>query len=509
LRGDYPLIVDYYHVNIGSEDKTELEKFRQTVMDTVSNEPSWNSQIVSMEAYKIKNELRERFSFNKGKSPPPYITRDEFDEIAKRYGVSTEGRINDILNDLHTLGICLWYNEPEMEDFNMLVLNPDLITNGIYRIINQSYNEHKHKLNTSKGTEILKNDDRYKYPREKVTYLFKLMKLYELAFFENTDNIFIPGILPIDMPDELPAFDDAKERLTMSFVVDKTLPPSITARIIVKRSEEIFDEKLLWRKGAALRYKKDSDTIALITEESRSIKVCVKGTEKTPYIASLRETIKAIFDGYKFIKPDLLYEVLIPEESVKNESPSLHEREKPLMLSEEIIKVHAKNKTPYLDPVTEKLLSLLETAIAYLVKANVTKNYNGPYTGKEKNMKKTKIIDSVIGEKNKVAIKSRNATVGSRVNQILPPAVTEEQFKQILEMLEKFLKSEQAEDELPGKDRRKMQTEIDEARKLGPKKGWEQLREFLFGAGNIIKNISTFLAEHPEIMEAIQSLFNR
>jgi len=213
LKDEYPSIVDYYRVDIGSKDKTKLKEFRQTVMDTVRSNPSWNIQVVSMEAYNIKNDLRAHFD----KKKSPHITREEFDEIARNCGASAV-RIEGILKDLHTLGICLWYDKPEMEDFNTLVLNPDWITNGIYRIINQSYKEHEHKLTTSKGTEILRNDERYKYPHDKVAYLFKLMRLYELAFFDNTDNIFIPGILPIDRPDGLPVFDDAKDRLTMSFV---------------------------------------------------------------------------------------------------------------------------------------------------------------------------------------------------------------------------------------------------------------------------------------------------
>ena len=137
-------------------------------------------------------------------------------------------------------------------------------------------------------------------------------------------------------------------------------------RPVSRRSDEIFDEKLLWRKGAVLKYK-CSDTIALIIEESRRINIRVKGTEKTVYIASLRETIKAIFEDYKVIKPDLLYEVLIPEKSVKSESPSLLEKEKPLMLSEEVIKGYLQKMRPYFDAPNGKDIPLDETGQAYFI----------------------------------------------------------------------------------------------------------------------------------------------
>jgi GTPase SAR1 family protein len=509
LKDEYPSIVDYYRVDIGNDDKTNLEEFRQTVMATVSGNPSWNSQVVSMEAYKIKNKLRERFSFNKEKSPPPppHITWDEFDEIAKDCGASTTGRIEDILKDLHTLGICLWYNEPEMGDFNTLVLNPDWITNGIYRIINQSFKRSEHKLTTSRGTEILKDDERYEYPRDKVAYLFRLMRLYELAFFESTDNIFIPGILSIDRPDGVPAFNDANDRLTMSFVVEKALPPSITARIIVQRSEEIFDEKLLWRKGAVLKYKGSSDTIALIIEESRSITVCVKGTEKTAYIASLRETIKAIFDDYKGIKPDLLYEVLLPEKSEKSELPLHLEKEKPLMLSEEVIKGYLEKNLPFFDVINKILLTFDKTGQAYSI--NIIKNILEINTQEVNNMINSNINNSIIGNGTNGAINSPNAIVGSTVNQSLPATVTEEQFNQILEMLEKFLESEQKR-KLTIEDFENLQKEANEASKLGFKKGWERFRRFLSDTANIATigtAIATFLAAHTEIPEAVRSVF--
>jgi len=492
LKDEYTSIVGYYRVDIGSEDKAKLKEFRQIIMDTVSNNPSWNNQVVSMEAYKIKNELRKRFD----KTNSPNITRDEFDEIAQNCG-AFNGRIEDILNDLHTLGICLWYNKPEMEDFNMLVLNPDWITNGIYRIINESFKEHKHKLTTSKGTEILKDDKCYEYPRDMVAYLFKLMRLYELAFFENTDNIFIPGILPIDRSDGLPAFDDPKDRLTMSFVVDKALPPSITARIIVQRSGEIFDEKLLWRKGAVLKYQ-GGNTIALIIESSRSITISIKGTEKTAYIASLRETIKAIFDEYKVIKPDLLYEVLLPEKPEKSELPLQLEKEKPLMFSEEDLKGYIKENRSYFDAPNSRIIPLDETGRAYAIpeiKIYLEVNVDGS--------------SNVNVKHGNVAYKSPGAIVGAVVNQILPDTVPKDQFKQILQMLEKFLESEQA-GELPTKNTRALKAETDKARKLGFKEGWERLHGFLSDAANITTigtAIATFLAANPKIPEAVRSVF--
>jgi GTPase SAR1 family protein len=474
LKDKYPSIVGYYRVNIGSKDKTSLKDFCQIVMDMVGNNPSWNNQVVSKEAHRIKNELREHFD----KKKAPYITRKQFDEIAQKCGASAK-YIEDILNYLHTLGICLWYNKPDMKDFNMLVLNPDWVTNGIYRIINQSYNEQEYKLTISKGTEILKNDKRYNYPQDKVAYLFKLMRLYKLAIFKNKNNIFILGILPLDRPDGLPDFDDPNDRLTMSFVVEKALPPSITARIIVQRSEEILDEKLLWRKGAVFTYK-DSDTIALISEEGRSITLRVKGTEKTTYIASLRETIKDVFEEYQVIKPDLLYEVFLPEKSEKNELQYQLEKEKPLMLSEEKIINYLQVMRPYFDTSSMREISLDITGKKFKLSIKTKE------TEEMKDSIKTK------GGYSPVLINSPGAIVNSKVNQSLPDTVTEEQYKQILKILEKLLESEQAE-KLTDSEFRTAQTELAKARKEGREKGWERILSIASNIATIGSAIFSFL----------------
>jgi hypothetical protein len=107
---------------------------------------------------------------------------DKFESIAKACGAPDE-HIKGILQDLHTLGICLSYNMDGMEEFNTLVYNPAWITNGIYRIINKGYEQREHILTVEKGTEILKGDAHYEYPSDKVKYLFGLMVLYKLAFF--------------------------------------------------------------------------------------------------------------------------------------------------------------------------------------------------------------------------------------------------------------------------------------------------------------------------------------
>ena len=361
LQKEYPSITGYHYLDIGG-DTLELEQFRQTVMNTVQDNFSRHSSLVSKEAYAIKNKLRE--SFDKYKSP--HIDREDFNKIAlscsKADDYISDKRIEKILDYLHTLGICLWYNDKEMGEFNKLILNPDWITNGIYKIINNGHNQDEYILSIKKAKEILKDDIRYQYSLEMVKYLAKLMRKYELAFFHDQDTIFIPGILPTDMPEfkVLPSFENANNRLRMEFIVDKVLPPNIVARIMVQLSEDIDDEALLWRKGAVLQYQK-GDATALITEEKRRIIVLVKGKDKTHYLSILRETIKGIFEKYKGIKPDLLYEIItnVPQTNSFHDSSATPQMEK-----EDVIRAHLEMERDYLN-IFNKLISLKKTHHEY------------------------------------------------------------------------------------------------------------------------------------------------
>jgi len=520
LQKKYPSIMGYFRVNIGDEDTTKLEAFRQTVMEMVRDKPAWNNNVVSAAAYKIKDELRE--SFDKTKSP--HITRKQFDVIARKNGASDE-HIDGILRDLHTLGLCLWYDKKEMGDFKMLVLNPDWITNGIYRIINKNSEdnkEKKHIISVADGMKMLKDDKHYEYSEDNVKYLFRLMRVYELAFFKDDDHVFIPGILSEDMADGLPEFNDRNNRLTMIFSVENVLPPNIAARVIVHRSEfgEIYDEALLWSKGAALKYR-EGDATALIVEDTRSITVRVKGTDKTAYLVKLRDTLKKIFDSYEKIDPTLRYEVLVPEEEKKTSlhgaifGECVYENGMPLELPEEVIQGHLRQSRRYFDAPNEREFSLEETGRVYQIHIHQHKHYK-PHITMNSLTQETDIhfenfnnpTTNVSGTGNTTAVQSQKSKQTTKVNIVtLPESVDEGQFAQILEMLEQFLASEQA-DELKRKDSRELQERIDEVRPLGHKTGWARMREYLNISG-CLASIASFVQTNIRVIPAeVYSIFN-
>ena len=396
LKRSYDAIVDYYYADIGNKDTAELEKFRQTVMDMVRNNPAWNRQEISVSVHGIKEALRDRFY----ESYVDSIERDEFDKIAEANGVPDE-EWEQILKYLHTLGICLWYDD--MKGFNTLVLNPGWITNGIYKMINWGSKNGRHVLSVDHVEKIL---DRQRYTTKQILFLFKLMNKYELAFlYKNDQNqIFIPGLLPLDGPAELPDFPDS-ECLTMSFSVTNALPPNIVSRLIVLRHDEAKDESKLWRKGAVL-YFRDGEAVAHVVEDARNVTANVKGKDRTPYIAGLRKTLKQVFESYKAIDPGLKYKVLLSEEAKDALRFTVGAEDKPQMLDENSIIMHMKKKRPYL--VNDIDVDLEPTAKEYDIDIILHAKLSLPSRGGAK-MERTNIyVDKNTGQINTA---SGNATI--------------------------------------------------------------------------------------------------
>ena len=307
VKKAFPSILSINQINIGS-GKVDLERSRQSVVQYLLNTSLWKNQKVSTPTYYVKEALRKRFISDGCE----YIQRDEFNAIANDAGVLPE-EIDILLEDLRDLGICLWYDDDDMQEYSTLVLNPSWISHGIYRLINWGLNEKKQVLCHSDFAQIFTGKDIERYPEDKADFLFCLMRKYQLAFFKDKNRIFIPLLLPADRPsdDLLPSFEFG-ERLHMEYQADRSLPEYTVSRLSVIHSDELVEEKS-WRFGAVLRWN-ETDAIVVEHDLSRSVSVSVKGPMQKAYITRLRDTLNSIFNEYKCNRPELKIELLIPDE---------------------------------------------------------------------------------------------------------------------------------------------------------------------------------------------------
>jgi len=401
LRNDYPSILGFFHVNIKSGGEP-LEAFRQVVMNLLRDNPLWKNQIISKPAYEVKEALRQRFA-----QGHEFIERREFEQIAEESGINTKEH-RRLLEDLRALGVCLWYDDDDMCEFSTMVLNPGWISYGIYRLINWGLKNNKHILSGSDFKCTFTDEDASRYPREKADFLFRLMKTYQLAFFINTEKIFVPLLLPADrtVSEELPDFPFGG-RLRMEYRTNQALPPYTVARLAVLHSTEL-DEDKSWRFGALLQWE---DTTALVeeSERARSVTVHMKGPNQTEYISKLRDTLNIIFDDYKSHRPELKYEVLLPDDLEDNIARLSY-------TSDDIIKLMQPEEQIIGNSIAGQKLVIGSPRLPLIDPAETMLAYNMYYDNRTINILNTKNIHGDFVQGNKTDDQSTHITQYQTIN---------------------------------------------------------------------------------------------
>ncbi|MCL2254973.1 MAG: hypothetical protein FWC09_11080, partial [Lachnospiraceae bacterium] len=313
LRRAYPFIQGFAYVNI-DEIGNEMEDFRAKIKELVRNNLSWNNQVIPAADFYLKEKIEALFLRDKGKALDS-IPRMKFDELAAECKIVPE-RVEEILGSLNELGSSLWY--PDLAQYKLVVLNPDWITNGIYKAINWGRRNDKNRLSKSDFTQIYQEEPE-RYPEEKAEFIFKLMHKYELAYFEKED-IIIPSLLG-DMPDKYLGFEQEFENdsLLMEYRAESYLPENIISRLTVRLCEYVQSEGDIWLKGAVLH---DNKADAFIIEESENrISIRVRGAAKTAFLTKIRETINSILETYRSQRPEPWYRIIDDASTSKSVLP--------------------------------------------------------------------------------------------------------------------------------------------------------------------------------------------
>lgn len=340
------------------DDKAKLQSFRETLANIIADDPAWDQRIPA-DYYDVKQQIEKEFT----KEHRNHITRQEFDRVA----INIEKAEREILlKSLTCLGICLWY--PEIEGIDLLVLNPEWITRGIYRIVNwlreSGRPDASVKLNEFQQVfKTIEND----YPKDKHPFLYQIMQKYELAYKKAyCEEIVVPQCLPEDCPKkaELPGFPQ-ETSLYIEIIANKsgsegprlTFPPDVLPRFIVRRSDDLKNCPI-WRYGAVL---KKGNVTALIEQEDFLIQLRVNGRERRDYLGELLYTLMAVLNGYPSFaleKPEISCCITASDGSSREMIPLTH-------VFNLVRYMERKNKVSYID-YTRNMEIPLENAKMYL-----------------------------------------------------------------------------------------------------------------------------------------------
>ena len=184
-------------------------------------------------------------------------------------------------------------DDPRLQETN--ILNPEWVTNGVYRILNS--NELFQKKGVLETKQLGKMLDRKSYPKSRHMFIVDMMRKFELCYpFEGDEGKYL---VPDLLPREEPFTGDWADALAFEFHYS-VLPGSIISRFIV-RMHPFIHQHTVWRAGVVLKSGDsvpEGGNLALVKAdyEDKKIFIRVTGERETrrDALAMVRGTLDAI-----------------------------------------------------------------------------------------------------------------------------------------------------------------------------------------------------------------------
>ena len=236
-----------------------------------------------------------------------FLSFEEYRKVCARQG-EKGGKEQELLAGyLHNLGIVLNYRDDARLQHTQ-VLNPHWVTKGIYKVLNAE------KLEKQKG-EIRLHDlsailDGRKYPANMHSFLFDLMKKFDLCFsFPDEETRFlIPELLD---KQEAKQTEEFKPEECLNFQYHyPVLPEGLLPRFIV-RTHALSEGLPRWRTGVILKF---GDCLALVKADVQDKRVFISVSGSPPsrrreLLAVIRFELDKIHHSIRSLNPQAMVPV--------------------------------------------------------------------------------------------------------------------------------------------------------------------------------------------------------
>jgi len=250
--------------------------------------------------FTIKEKLEELAQKNN------YIDIWTYYQLCVDKDVNEQGEQDRLLRFLHDLGTVLSFNDPE-SPYSLRetsVLNPEWVTDGVYKILNdKQMAKHGGVLSRKELKQALKNR---KYPEKYHPFIIDMMRKFELCFtVQENEKWLVAELLPKSEPKKLR--EDAKA-LTFRYHYD-VLPPGIACRFIVRRYENLTTKPIYWRSGVVLKVEECRVLVRSDTDKGRMF-ISVTGPENGR--RSALAVVRDEFDRIHATIPNLEPKKIVP-----------------------------------------------------------------------------------------------------------------------------------------------------------------------------------------------------
>ncbi|MEI6428463.1 MAG: COR domain-containing protein [Pseudanabaena sp. ELA607] len=304
LQTKYPNIKGF----IGTSCATGLgiSELKQKITAIIANEMPHVFDPIPVKWLNLKDKLEQ--------DDRDYITYQEYEQKCIDTGITRESSRHTLVRLLHELGIVLNFNDDKrLKDTN--VLNPEWVTVGAYKIINDNLlmTAHQgvlHWQDTERIFQPKSRKDQDCYATEEARkFILRMMEKFELCFaMENSrDRDYPEYLIPDLLPKEEPHTGTWDDCLRFEYRYDKVLPNSVISRFIVKAHKLIArtNSRTYWRTGVILA--SDTDNFAYIKADLEDAKIFIriKGNPHTRhnFLSIIRDKFDDIHDCPK-LTPD-------------------------------------------------------------------------------------------------------------------------------------------------------------------------------------------------------------
>ena len=179
-----------------------------------------------------------------------YLEADAYAELCAKHSIESEGDQALLLRFLHDLGSVLHFSDEDRPEFRLEdkhILNPEWVTGGVYRILNNSSLKESHGvLKRSEVGRILRPENGY--PIDRQIFILGMMRKFELCFdFPGGKELLVAELLAPNEP-ELDFDDEEPLRFEYHYEV---LPEGVLPRFIVRNHHHLHE--VYWRTGVQLK----------------------------------------------------------------------------------------------------------------------------------------------------------------------------------------------------------------------------------------------------------------
>lgn len=226
-----------------------------------------------------------------------WLTFDDFRTFCDNHGITTAKDQEHLAESLHDLGLMLSYRKEEaLRNFG--VLNPEWVTDGIYKVLNSSQLRHAWgKFSIKSFAEVLPPKE---YPPKLHPYLLALMRKFQLChpLDDKGQQYLIPDLLSKEEP-KLESEFPPEKCLGFIYRYDSVLPEGLLPRFIVETYVH-QEPKFTWRTGVVLER---ANCRALVRGDVLGRKVTIRisgvGNGRRELLGIIREYFERIHKSYE------------------------------------------------------------------------------------------------------------------------------------------------------------------------------------------------------------------